>query len=93
MIRALGLLVIAAVAIACNSLMLSPPGCKPTWLTISVALCAFAPLFFGGQHLLAHATRAPVSAPRSQLAAAAFGLIAIVLSFTFSADWAAACSS
>lgn len=93
MSRALALLVIAFIAVARNSVMLEAPGCKPTWLTISVALCCFAPLFFGGQHLVAHATRAPVHAPRSELAAAVFGLIAIGLSFSFSADWAAACSS
>jgi hypothetical protein len=93
MIRALALLALAAAAIARNAIMLVAPGCKPTWLTVSVALCCFAPLFFGGQHLLAHVTGAPVHAPRSQWAAAAFGVVAIVLSFTFSADWAAACAS
>ncbi|MCC6806316.1 MAG: hypothetical protein IT381_02740 [Deltaproteobacteria bacterium] len=95
MIRALALLALAVAAFAVNGVLLTAPGCRPTLLTVSVALFAFAPFFVGVQHAAAHATEGALSrhATVYEALAGASGVLAIALGLSFAPLWALACPS
>jgi hypothetical protein len=77
------LVIEAIVAFALNAVLLTPPGCSPTWLTVSAMLGGFAPFFVGVQSFTQSSAR------WLQVTAAVAGLVAIGLSRA--SAWALAC--
>lgn len=83
------LIAIAIAAFTQNEELLRAPGCSPTWLTVSAALCGFAPFFVGVTQATARLTGGPLTPRWQQAAAAVAGVVAIALSFA--PQWALAC--